>query len=451
MADQLQGVLERCILDDVSHEETEFYEYYNGASPRQPDNVTHPKPSDTDTVEMQPLISFEEAATDNDGPLLELELELSTDGVSNLHLLSATADLEQDPSNTAVLSPSSSASMARIDNIVAAANLHRDAQYLMILQSCCCHTLRHAGLCTKQEPCSGQVALCKEYQYGSCSSNGLQHGSYVHIKRTCHVAIREGHCFGGCAMGHDNFELRQKKWQQAEHGAELGRAENRALVEDATRKQLETLRRSMRPRANAFERAKGEKIARRLRKKLESKDYGKLILQGEVRDEVLQALRSCSHIVDTSQAILKSVAQPSSHVTTARQNSPQSQVKFDPTQTMWRPAAQLSLSSKPLQFHAELDKSKDSIEPPNLDVHNGETTDRNKIDNTTCEQLETLERAMSTKGTALDRFQAKDVASKLGRKMGLKMFNGENAIRGKLRGAVRDTVSGYYHWAKESA
>ncbi|TID17941.1 hypothetical protein E6O75_ATG10586 [Venturia nashicola] len=328
MADQLQGVLERCILDDVSHEETEFYEYYNGASPRQPDNVTHPKPSDTDTVEMQPLISFEEAATDNDGPLLELELELSTDGVSNLHLLSATADLEQDPSNTAVLSPSSSASMARIDNI---------------------------------------------------------HGSYVHIKRTCHVAIREGHCFGGCAMGHDNFELRQKKWQQAEHGAELGRAENRALVEDATRKQLETLRRSMRPRANAFERAKGEKIARRLRKKLESKDYGKLILQGEVRDEVLQALRSCSHIVDTSQAILKSVAQPSSHVTTARQNSPQSQVKFDPTQTMWRPAAQLSLSSKPLQFHAELDKSKDSIEPPNLDVHNGETTDRNKIDNTTCE------------------------------------------------------------------
>ncbi|RDI83142.1 hypothetical protein Vi05172_g6855 [Venturia inaequalis] len=422
MADQLPGVLERCLLSGISKEEAEFYDSFNGASPRQLDEgVTHLETPKSDTIEGQVLISVDETVADND--VLVLDPDSSTDGVLDYNLALTAAVVsrqEHTESHDGRLVPA----VDGIDNVLAEANLHCDEQYVNAITTCCLHTLR-GFFCLKPGKCPGQGHLCKEYQNGVCPFTGFEHDSAFHIVRSCTTACDEGQCFNAdCKYGHDNLGTRRERWQQAKCEAEIGKAANKALVEEAVFKQLGAMNRANRTNATVHDRSIANEAAKKLRTKLKSVNGGEQLLQGDLRDKVVKALKS-GGVIDPTQTMWRTTAQPMSYAAIASQSPLESQTKFN--------------------------QYKELTTPPISPIHVGQTMDRDNIDNTTCEMLEVLERAMGRNGTALDRLNAKKTATSLVKRMKAKMGNGENIIRSSLKREAQKTINRYSDWVQRSS
>lgn len=204
-----------------------------------------------------------------------------------------------NPTNNDITAfPSSSAiSTASVSNVTAEIHSHRDKAYMDALRNCCIHTLRGATTCNKPKVCQGQNILCKQYHSGLCPFTGLQHGAFLHIKRSCRIALEDNDCFeGGCTYGHDNLNLRRERSEQAKKNAEAGKAANNNLIESAAYEQIETLKGTMGSKktarnTTARERSIAADTARKLGKKLRSLDGEKKVLNGGLRAKVYVTLK----------------------------------------------------------------------------------------------------------------------------------------------------------------
>ncbi|KAE9976066.1 hypothetical protein EG328_002837 [Venturia inaequalis] len=293
MADQLPGVLERCLLSSISKEEAEFYDSFNGASPRQLDEgVTHLETPKSDTIEGQVLISVDETAADND--VLVLDPDSSTDGVLDYNL-ALTAAVVSQQEHTGSHDGRLVAAVDGIDNVLAEANLHCDEQYVNAITTCCLHTLR-GFFCLKPGKCPGQGHLCKEYQNGVCPFTGFEHDSAFHIVRSCITACDEGQCFNAdCKYGHDNFGIRRERWQQAKCEVD------RDNIDNTTCEMLEVLERAMGRNGTALNRFNAKKTATSLVKRMKAKmGNGENVIRSSLKREAQKTINRYSDWVQRS-------------------------------------------------------------------------------------------------------------------------------------------------------
>lgn len=176
-------------------------------------------------------------------------------------------------------------------NVAAAASLHRDKEYIDALRNCCYHNLRGYP-CLKPTICPGQGLLCTEYPDGACPFNQLRHESFLHIRRSCNTALHTGECFAHeCKFGHDNFNIRQERWQQAKLDADAGKAANRTKIDNATCEQIEALERAMRKKGTALDRIVAKDAAAKLRRKMKSKmDTGEKSIRKNLKSRVYVTL-----------------------------------------------------------------------------------------------------------------------------------------------------------------
>lgn len=397
-------------------------------------------------------------------------------------------------------------STAQIGNVAAEANLHRDDEYIDALNNCCIHNLRDSA-CPRSNTTCGKLLLCKEYQDDACSVIQFHHGSFLHIKPNCNIALVNGECFlDGCKFGHDNLDTRRERWQQAKCEGENGRAMNRRELEASTQRLLQALKDSIRQKASTVQRIKMESLIRKLSKKLEIEVDGKMSLQGELRNEVVQALKSCGDAGNPPQQ--NPSVQQSEHnsIWESKERAQVEKAIYEQLGALNRAMDQnatagdhlmatdaakklrtkleseddgekalkdslndkviaalrshdkLNQSTEPMQQHlqtsSKLDQpiqSKELMEAPTRVITPGELLNRKNLDIATCKQIETLERAMSSQGTPLDRIEAKAAAAKLWKKRKSKTDTGEKVIKANLKGRVWTTLAAYNEWLKQSS
>lgn len=313
---------------------------------------------------------------------------------------------------------------AQIGNVAAASILHQDQEYVNGLRDCCVHTLHGSRNCPKPNICSGRLLLCKDFQIGACPVTEFQHGLYIHIKKNCKSAIVTSECFVfDCQSGHDYFELRQERWEEYVHkrkiDAEIGKTLKRALMSKAVHQQLDTLARAITSNATTPLPSNVISAAKNLRRKLESEYDGEQILQGDLKVEVIAALQAYDNLVrlrlQNQQALLQTASKP----------------------------------NQPIQL--QHNQFKEQTQAPARVTTVGEGSNRTNLDNATCRQIETLERAMGNQTTPLDRIQAQGAAGKLRRKLRSKMGTGEKVIKNNLKGKVWNTLAAYNEWAKHAS